>query len=180
MEAQAQQCYEQFVAAMQNVGEITGLKNAVDQVIGNATLLRENFSTVKFNGLLTMLQQMRTQIENGARDRQTAAFEQLQIAQYYLFGLRNRFLRFAFILDNKFKFTDTIESCTMSALGKAQLVLGNSKVIGIVDRAKGLDERFASGKVVSLATSGAGTVSGVVGSLWKSYGTIKQASLSIA
>ena len=44
---------------MQNVGEITGLKNAVDQVIGNATLLRENFSTVKFNGLLTMLQQMR-------------------------------------------------------------------------------------------------------------------------
>ena len=57
--------YEKFVSAMKQVAEITGLKTAVDTVIGQATALRENYSPVTYESIVKILSELRTPRQRG-------------------------------------------------------------------------------------------------------------------
>ena len=51
--------YKKFVSAMKQVAEITGLKNAVDTVIGQATTLRDNYSPGAYESIVKILSELR-------------------------------------------------------------------------------------------------------------------------
>ena len=57
--------YEKFVSAMKQVAEITGLKTAVDTVIGQATALRENYSPVTYESIVKILSELRKPRQRG-------------------------------------------------------------------------------------------------------------------
>ena len=57
--------YEKFVSAMKQVAEITGLKNAVDTVVAQATTLRENYSPVTYESIVKILSELRKPRQRG-------------------------------------------------------------------------------------------------------------------
>ena len=50
---------------MKQVAEITGLKTAVDTVIGQATALRENYSPVTYESIVKILSELRKPRQRG-------------------------------------------------------------------------------------------------------------------